>query len=125
MRLLGHAPAPATSHQLKSVIRRLEVVLGEALEGGRRVGVEVTPAKLALLCDELLIEAEQPGYRPANDGTVEAFFFGGLFEEMVQQPSNIFEEVTSPEGKSFYVPLTVETWTECLRTLRTLLTPSQ
>ena len=60
-----------------------------------------------------------------SDGTVEGFFFTGLFDEMMQQPSNIFDEVTDARGVSYYVPLTAETWIRCLETLRLILLPSQ
>lgn len=123
--LTGSAPVPATPQQIRSVVKRLEVLLGEAIEQGRRVGVDVTPPKLARLCDELLREAREPGYRPENDGSVEAFFFAGIFEDLVQQPSNIFEQVSAPDGKEYYVPLTLETWEACLQALKFLLSPSQ
>lgn len=56
---------------------------------------------------------------------MESFFFAGVFEDLVHQPSNIFDEVIGADGKACYVPLTVETRIECLETLRLVLSPSQ
>lgn len=123
--MIGHPPTPATPQQIRGIVKRLQVLLGEAMEQGERVGVEVTPPKLARVCDELLTEARHPGYRPVHDGSVEGFFFAGVFEDLVQQPSNIFDEVMGADGKAYYVPLTVETWVQCLETLRLLLSPNQ
>ncbi len=123
--LTGHAPAPATAEQIRTVVRRLRVILGEALEQSRRVGVELTPLKLVALCDELLREAREPGYRPAFDDSVEGFFLSGLFDELVLEPSNIFDTVTSTDGREFYVPLTPDQWIACLETLRLSLAPQQ
>ena len=123
--MTGHAPKPPTPQQIRSIVKRLQVLLGEAMEQGERVGVEVTPPKLARVCDELLHEAHHPGYRPRHDGSVEGFFLAGVFEDLVQQPSNIFDEVIGADGKAYYVPLTAETWIQCLETLRLVLSPSQ
>jgi hypothetical protein len=123
--ITGTPPKPATPQQIRGIVKRLQVLLGEAMEQGDRVGVEVTPPKLARVCDELLHEARHPGYRPRHDGSVEGFFFAGVFEDLAQQPSNIFDEVTGADGKAYHVPLTVETWIQCLETLRLVLSPSQ
>lgn len=123
--LTGGRPEPVTSAQIRTVVRRLRVLLGEALEQSRRVGVELTPLKLVALCDELLREAHEPGYRPAFDDSVEGFFLGGLFDELVVEPSNIFDTVISTDGREFYVPLSAEQWIACLETLRLSLAPQQ
>ena len=72
-----------------------------------------------------LRKARYPGCRPRHDGSVEGFFFAGVFEDLVHQPSNIFDEVIGANGKAYYFPLTVETWIVCLETLRLVLSPSQ
>ncbi len=125
LEMTGKPPTPATPQQIRGIVKRLQVLLGESMEQGGHLGVDVTPAKLARVCDELLHEARHPGYRPRHDGSVEGFFFAGVFEDLVQQPSNIFDEVTGIDGKAYYVPLTVETWIQCLETLRLVLSPSQ
>jgi len=123
--LTGRRPEPATAEQIRTVVRRLRVLLGEALEQSRRVGVDLTPPKLVALCDELLHEAREPGYRPAFSDSVEGFFLGGLFDELVLEPSNIFDTVTSTDGREFYVPLSAEQWIACLEVLRLSLAPQQ
>lgn len=123
--LTGRRPEPATAEQIRTVVRRLRVLLGEALEQSRRVGVDLTPPKLVALCDELLHEAREPGYRPAFNDSVEGFFLGGLFDELVLEPSNIFDTVTSTDGREFYVPLSAEQWIACLEVLRLSLAPQQ
>jgi hypothetical protein len=95
------------------------------LEQSHRVGVDLTPLKLVVLCDELLREAQEPGYRPVFDDSVEGFFLSGLFEDLVIEPSNIFDTVTDPDGRQFYVPLSADQWIACLETLKLSLAPQQ
>ena len=123
--MTGHLPKPLTPEQMKPILHRLRVILGEAVEQGERVGVDLNAPKLAMLCDELLREASEPGYRPAFDDSVEGFFLGGVFDELVQQPSNIFDQVMGTDGREYYVPLTTEQWIACLQRLRFSFLPHQ
>lgn len=121
--MTGAPPAPLSAAQMASVLKRLRVLLGEAILEGKRVGVELTPPKLAALCDELIREASEPGYRPDFGTSVEAFFLGGVFEQLMQEPSNIFDQVRAADGREYYVPLTPEQWIACLAHLRLSLLP--
>jgi len=56
--------------------------------------------------------------------TVEGFILGGIFDELVQQPSNIFDVAVDREGGQFYVPLSADNWIACLEALRFSLLPS-
>ncbi|MHA3771717.1 hypothetical protein ACXR0O_09300 [Verrucomicrobiota bacterium sgz303538] len=123
--LTGHLPEPLLTPEIVSVLKRLRVILGEAIEQGRRLGLELTGPRLAKLCDELLREAREPGYKPSFDDSVEGFFLGGVFDDLVQQPSNIFSQVTGTDGKEYYVPLTASQWIACLEALRFSLLPHQ
>ncbi len=121
----GSRPAPVDPAQAATVVKRLRVLLGEALENARRCGVELRPPALVAVCDELLREVRDPGYRPDFGESVEGFLLSGLFDELVQQPSNIFEIATSPDGREYYVSLSPENWAACLAVLRLSLSPHQ
>jgi hypothetical protein len=121
--MIGAAPAPLSAEQMASVLRRLRVILGDAIEEGKRLGVELTPSKAARVCDELIREAEEPGYRPDFGSSVEGFFLDGVFDQLVQEPSNIFDQVQATDGREYYVPLTPEQWIACLGRLRFSLLP--
>jgi len=116
---------PISKDQMRKVLKRLRVLLGEAIEQGSRVGLDLSSVKLAALCGELIREAEELGYRPAYDDSVEGFFLGGVFDELMQQPSNIFDAVMGLDGVDYYVPLSAENWIACLEALRFSLQPSQ
>lgn len=121
--MTGAESKPLSAKQTASVVKRLRVILGEAMEEGKRLGVELTPPKLAAICDELLHEARNAGYQPDFGSSVEGFFLRGVFDQLVQEPSNIFDQVQALDGREYYVPLTPEQWVACLSTLRLSLLP--
>jgi len=121
----GKRPKPADADQIRTVVKRLRVLLGEGLVNAKRCGVELTPLQLVRVCDDLLREAREGGWQPDYGTTVEGFILGGIFDELVQQPSNIFDVAVNREGGQFYVPLSADNWTACLEALRFSLLPSQ
>ena len=121
----GQRPKPVDADQARTVVKRLRVLLGEGLANAKRCGVELNPAQLVRVCDDLLREALENGWRPDYGTTVEGFLLAGIFDELVQQPSNIFDVATNSQGQQYYVPLSAENWTACLEALRLSLLPSQ
>ena len=120
----GKRPRPVDANQARTVVKRLRMLLGESLANAKRCGVELTPLKLVCVCDDLLREARESGYRPDYGPTVKGFILGGIFDELVQQPSNIFDVAVDREGGQFYVPLSADNWIACLEALRFSLLPS-
>ena len=112
---------PVTSRDLRPVIRKLEVLLGEALGEAQKSGVNLPVTSLVTVIDEAVHEATDLGYRAKFPQTVEGVFLSGIYDELVQQPSNIFDVVTRADGKSYYVPLSSGVWIRCLKSLRKIL----
>ncbi len=96
---------PVSRRDLRPVIRKLEVVLGEALGRANKSGVGLPMSSLVLVIDEAVKEASDMEHRARFPQTVEGVFLSGIYDELVQQPSNIFDIVTRADGKSYYVPL--------------------
>jgi hypothetical protein len=119
----GKRPRPVDVQQARTVVKRLRLLLGEHMVNATRCGVEITAAKLERVCDDLLREARESGWRPDYGASVEGFILGGIFDELVQQPSNIFDIATNRDGQQYYVPLSAENWTACLEALRLSLAP--
>jgi hypothetical protein len=56
---------------------------------------------------------------PWPDGAdARTFFIHGLYDELIQQPSNIFETKLFPDGSTRYVPIGRAVWKACLERLR-------
>jgi hypothetical protein len=121
----GQRPRPVDAQQVRTVVKRLRVLLGEGIANAKRCGVELTSAQLVRVCDDLLREVRESGYRPDYDESVAGLLLGGIFDELVQQPSNIFDVATSLDGGTYYVPLSAENWTACIEALRLSLAPHQ
>lgn len=121
----GTRPAPIHAEEIRVVTRRLRVLLGEGLENARRCGEELTATHLAMVCDDLLRETREPGYRPEYGDSVRGFLLGGIFDDLVQQPSNIFDSGTGLDGRQYFVPMSAENWRACLEALRFSLLPAQ
>jgi hypothetical protein len=121
----GKRPKPVDAEQARTVVKRLRVLLGENVLNARRCGVELTAVHLVRVCDDLLREARETGFRPDYGESLEGFQLAGIFDELVQQPSNIFDVATNSQGQQYYVPLGTENWIACLEALRLSLSPCQ
>jgi len=114
----GRRPRPVDAQQVRTVVKRLRVLLGEGNRNAKRCGVELNAAQLVRVCDDLQREAQEPDFCPDYGSTVEGFILSGIFDELGQQPSNIFDLSTNSQGQQYYVPLSAEKWTTYLETLR-------
>lgn len=104
--------------RIAEIVLRLEQVIVDYLALGRKMEIEISGEALLDVIDEVTNEAhERPPGKPFAE-TPEGFFLSGLYEELVQQPSNIFEQVTQADGKEYYVPLKPALWCACLGRLR-------
>ena len=109
---------PVSRRDLRPVIRKLGVLLGEALAEANKSGVGLPLSSLVIVIDEAIKEASDLEYRAKFPKTVEGVFLSGIYDELVQQPSNIFDIVTRSDGKSYYVPLSSGVWIRCLQEVR-------
>ena len=121
---LGRPPDKVNQAQIKGILRRLRVRLGEASLEAAALGLDFDGPLVHEVLDHLLTETRQPGHTPFNDGSVRAWFVEGLFADLIQYPSNIFEIVTAADGSQNYLPLTPEAWATCLTKLKDSLQAS-
>lgn len=92
--------------------------MADYLESGKTIDIALNPVEIISAIDAAIHEAEgQPS--PWPDGAdARAFFIHGLYDELIQQPSNIFETKIFPDGTERYIPIARATWKACLEKLR-------
>ncbi len=107
----------ADTTQTAAVLGRISVVMADYLEGGKPIGIVLNPVEILSAIAAAIKEAEgQPS--PWPDGAdARTFFIHGLYDEILQQPSNIFETKIFPDGTERYIPLDKATWKACLQRL--------
>jgi hypothetical protein len=101
-KLIAGESTPDT-RQIGTVVSKLQVIIADYLESGK-------PLKITLSAYEILsaIEAaiQEAAGRPSPwpDGAdARTFFVHGLYDEIIQQPSNIFETKLFPDGTERYI----------------------
>lgn len=105
--------------QISEVVQKLQAVIADYLEGGKPLKITLNPIEI-LSALEAAIEEAQGRPSPWPDGAdARTFFIHGLYDEIIQQPSNIFETRFFPDGSERYVPVSRATWKACLESLRT------
>lgn len=105
--------------QISEVVQKLQAVIADYLESGKPVKITLNPIEILSALDAAIEEAQgRPS--PWPDGAdARAFFIHGLYDEIIQQPSNIFETRFFSDGSERYVPVSRATWKACLESLRT------
>jgi len=109
--------SPADLRQIAAVITRLQVVIADYLQSGTSLQIKLNPIEILSAIAAAIREAEgQPS--PWPDGAdARTFFLHGLYDELIQQPSNIFETKVFPDGTERYLPINRSTWKACLEKL--------
>jgi hypothetical protein len=109
---------PADKRQINAVVAKLHVVMADYLESGKPLQMVLTPVEILSAIEAALAEADgRPS--PWPDGAdARTFFIHGLYDELIQQPSNIFETKLFPDGSERYIPVSRATWKACLGRLR-------
>ncbi len=104
--------------QISQVVKKLQVVIADYLESGRDIDIRLTPLEIISAVEAAIQEtAGKPS--PWPDGAdARTFFIHGLYDELIQQPSNIFETKLFPDGSTRYVPIGRAVWKACLEKLR-------
>lgn len=116
--------APADLRQIAAVITRLQTVIADYLQSGASLQIKLNPVEILSAIAAAIREAEgRPS--PWPDGAdARTFFLHGLYDELVQQPSNIFETKVFPDGTERYLPINRSTWKACLETLHSQIVAS-
>jgi hypothetical protein len=108
---------PAASADLIAAVRRLTEVCADYLATAPRLGLQPTPEHLLRIIEAATVEATA-GPPPAWGSDIEAYFLQGLYEELLQQPANLFTGTRPLRGEEIPVPISPENWLECLRVFR-------
>lgn len=105
---------------VKEVVARVQLVIADYLESGKGMGMGMVlkPVEIVSAIDAALAEAGgQPS--PFPDGAdARTFFVHGLYDEIVQQPSHLFETRVFPDGSERYVPVGRAVWVACLERVK-------
>ncbi|MCA1962491.1 MAG: hypothetical protein LDL31_00940 [Prosthecobacter sp.] len=108
----------AQPRDIEALVEKLSIVVADDLEGGATLGIRLGPVEIVSAIDAALEEAfGRPSPWPDGAGARE-FFLHGLYEEIIQQPSNLFETRMFPDGSKRYLPVNCGTWKACLEALR-------
>ncbi|MBB5038647.1 hypothetical protein [Prosthecobacter dejongeii] len=113
---------PVDLAELKTVVGKMQVVIADYLESGKNLNITLQPIEILSAIDAALEEAQgRPS--PWPDGAdARTFFVHGLYDEIIQQPSNIFETRLFPDGSQRYIPISPALWKACLHRLRESIT---
>lgn len=106
--------------QVDEIVARLRVVIGDyvASTAGHGAGPPLGAVEIRSALEAALAEADgAPSPAPAG-AEPRAFVVHGLYEELVQQPSNVFETRRFPDGTLRWIPLSRDLWKACLHRLR-------
>lgn len=108
----------AQPRDIKALVERLSIVVADYLEGGITMGIRLGPVEIVSAIDAAVKEADGQASPWPDGADVRTFFLHGLYEEIIQQPSNIFETRIFPDGSERYIPVNRGMWKACLETLR-------
>ena len=110
------AAAPVASVDLVAAVRRLTEVCADYLASAPRLGLYPSSLQLLRCVDAALAEATD-GPLTVWREDVEGYFLQGLYEELIQQPANLYTGTRLLHGEEVPVPISRENWIECLRVL--------
>jgi hypothetical protein len=113
------AEAPADLRQIQAVLGKVQIAITDYLKSGAPLKITLNPVEILSAIEAAIREAEgHPS--PWPDGAdARTFFIHGLYDDLIQQPSNIFETKRFPDGTDRYLPISPATWKACLEKLRT------
>jgi hypothetical protein len=108
----------ADTRQISAVVSKLHVAIADYLESGKPLKITLNPVEILSAIEAAIHEADgKPS--PWPDGAeARTFFIHGLYDDLIQQPSNIFETKLFPDGTERYIPIARSTWKACLERLR-------
>lgn len=108
----------ADTRQIHTVISKLQCVIADYLDSGKPLKITLSAYEILSAIEAAIQEAAgKPS--PWPDGAdARTFFVHGLYDEIIQQPSNIFETKLFPDGSERYIPISRATWNTCLVHLR-------
>lgn len=112
------AQPPAASADVVATVRRLTEICADHLATAPRLGLVPNPDHLLRTVDAALAEAADGPLPDWPQATVEGYFLQGLYEELIQQPANLYTGTRLLNGEEVPVPVSRENWIDCLRVFR-------
>ena len=108
----------ADTRQIGTVVSKLQVVIADYLDSGKKLKITLSAFEVLSAVEVAIQEAAgKPSSWP--DGVdARTFFVHCLYDEIIQQPSDIFETKLFPDGSERYIPISRATWKACLECLR-------
>ncbi len=100
---------PADLRDLDSIVKHLDKDIGAYLQLGISSELRLTSDQLLQVIEWARMLNNDEIVDPPEKTPID-FFMSGLLEEVVQIPSNVFEEVEFPDGKTRYMPIRPEVW---------------
>lgn len=107
-----------TKAQLDGLADRLEDLITEYCRHGVRIGVSLSSTRILEILDRVLTAAGGEVHPSLTEGSAEDFFAEGLYEELIDQPANIFDPVKYSDGNTYWVPISGEVWRDSVSRLR-------
>jgi hypothetical protein len=115
------AGAPSFQH-LDVLVQRAEALIADYVQEARQSGVRLRATDIVDLIEDAARAAREPSEpEPEFAPTVEGAYLQGLYEELIQQPSSIYEQKTLESGSAVWATLDAPLWLEVLRRLKATL----
>lgn len=112
------AAEPVSDSQILPIVRKLRSVFLNAVAEAQSCGMNLNPACCVRVIDEALKESVNSAHTASFPQDVEGAYMLSLYEELIQQPSNIFDIVTREDGQQYYIALSPALWRRCLEKLK-------
>ncbi len=111
---------PDRAREITRIVKRLQRIIATHVEGAVKIRCPLgLPDVLAVIA---ALEAEADGLSPASHLStgeeVSTYLRGGMYEELVAEPSNIFHTTQVSDEVVRYEALPKDFWKECLTRLR-------
>lgn len=106
---------------VNAVVARIQLAMADYLESGKRLGIQLKSIEIVSALDAALAEAAGLPSPWPNGADPRTFFVHGLYDEIVQQPSNLFETRVFPDGSERYIPVSRAVWTAGLDRVKAVI----
>lgn len=111
--------------QLGAVVNKIQAVIADYLESGESLQIELKATEVVSALQAAIQEADGSPSPWPDGADARTFFVHGLYDEIIQQPSNIFETKLFPDGSTRYVPIGRAIWKACLERVRDRILEAQ
>jgi len=110
---------PDREGEVPRVVKRLKTLVGTHYEASLRTGYPLEPVDLRAVLSALLAETrgEDPAPLLATGEEISTYFRRTLYEEMLEEPSNILFTTKVSDDVVRYEAMPVDFWRDCLNAL--------